>query len=85
VNDANPDRAGARRALRELVVRLLATAEDDVVMITELQCIEPGCPPIETVIAVLGTGPRHQMKIHRPILEITEADLIAAIADPHRH
>jgi hypothetical protein len=31
--------------------------EEATVMVTELECREPGCPPIETVIAVLeGPG-----------------------------
>lgn len=28
--------------------------EETSLMVTELRCSEPGCPPVETVIAVLG-------------------------------
>ena len=79
------DRANARRRLKELAARVLAVADDEVVMVTELACIEPGCPPIETVIAVLGTGPARQLKIHKPIVEIDEADLTEAASSPHCH
>ena len=27
------------------------------VLVTELRCGEPGCPPLETVIAILSPGP----------------------------
>jgi hypothetical protein len=38
-------------------VRLWALSDDTTVMVTELECREPGCPPIETVVAVLeGPG-----------------------------
>ena len=54
-------------------------------LVTELQCSEPGCPPIETVIALLRPGKRtEQFKIHRPIAEITQAEVTAALThDPN--
>jgi len=79
------DRRAASRALKQLAHELLALDDDDVVMVTELQCTEPGCPPIETVIAVLRVGARRQIKIHKPLVEVTEADVRAAIAGEHRH
>jgi hypothetical protein len=46
------------------------------VMVTELRCSEPGCPPLETVIAILeGPGHRRQAKVHCPVAEITEQDV----------
>ncbi|NJM64762.1 MAG: hypothetical protein HC772_00310 [Leptolyngbyaceae cyanobacterium CRU_2_3] len=47
------------------------------VSISQLQCKEPGCPPIETAIAVL-TQPAQQFKVHKTIDEIEQADLIQA-------
>lgn len=44
------------------------------ISINQLQCHEPNCPPIETVIAVMTTPPK-QYKIHRSISLITEADI----------
>lgn len=79
------DRAAARRQLKDLATRLLDVAEGEVVMVTELACLEPGCPPVETVLAVLGTRPARQLKIHKAIPDVTEADVIAALASNHRH
>lgn len=46
------------------------------IMVTELQCAEEGCPPVETVIAVLDSpGNPRQFKIHKPIAEVTEQDV----------
>ena len=44
------------------------------ISINQLQCHEPDCPPVETVIAVM-TSPPQQYKIHKPISEITEIDI----------
>jgi len=55
-------------------------AEDAVVMVTELRCTEEGCPPLETVIAVLdGPGSKRQYKLHKSVADVTRED-IAAIA-----
>ncbi len=44
------------------------------ISINQLQCHEPDCPPMETVIAVM-TSPPQQYKIHKSIAEITEIDI----------
>ncbi|MDQ3366312.1 MAG: hypothetical protein M3680_12880 [Myxococcota bacterium] len=80
-----PDRRAATRALKQLAYELLTLADDEVVMVTELHCTEPGCPPTETIIAVLRIGARQQLKIHKPLIEVTRADVIAAIAGSHVH
>jgi hypothetical protein len=48
------------------------------ILVSELACSEPGCPPIETVIAILR-GPNDHVKytIHRPSAEITQTDVLA--------
>jgi hypothetical protein len=83
---------GKRRADAAAVgrVRLWAEASlpaDDaaIVLVTELACHEPGCPPVETVIAVLGgTSPR-TWKIPLAAADLTAADVAAALArEPDR-
>jgi hypothetical protein len=60
--------------------------DEAIVMVSELQCHEPDCPPIETVIAVMETGKEKQMfKIHKAIDELTEAEVTEAIKNGHRH
>ncbi len=49
------------------------------VLVTELVCALPGCPPLETVIA-FWTGNsndvlRHHYKVFKPVQQVTEADL----------
>ncbi|MGK7895793.1 MAG: hypothetical protein AB4372_19810 [Xenococcus sp. (in: cyanobacteria)] len=52
----------------------LAIATEISISISQLQCHEPDCPPLETVIAVM-TNPPRQYKIHKSASEITEEDI----------
>jgi nitrate reductase delta subunit len=49
---------------------------DTTIMVNELECRVPGCPPVETVI-VFWTAPdkRHHWKVFKPVAEVTEDDL----------
>jgi hypothetical protein len=75
-------RSAAIRSLKAAARTLFGAAEDDAVVVNELSCTEPGCPPIETVVALLraGSQPR-QVKVHKPAVEVTEDDLRAAIQE----
>jgi hypothetical protein len=44
------------------------------ISISQLQCAEPGCPPLETVIAIMTT-PVRQYKIHKSVAEIEQIDI----------
>lgn len=93
MSDQSP--AGPSRQLPGLGVRRSATAsarvrgwatdilgDDRSVMVTELACSEPGCPPLETVIGMLIAGDQRQYKIHKPLDEVTADDVRLAVPDP---
>jgi hypothetical protein len=74
-------RTAAIRRLKQRSRVLFHAGEDDAVVVSELACTEPECPPIETVIALLRAGHKpHQIKVHKPAVEVTEDDLRAALA-----
>lgn len=63
-------------------------SDDTTIMVTELECREPGCPPIETVIAVLeGPGLTKQYKIHKTTDGVGRHDieLLANESGSHHH
>jgi len=66
--------------VKQWVVAALALPESATVMVTELACTEPGCPPLETVIAVLdsadGKGRRRQHTFHKALTNVSWADVI---------
>jgi len=47
-----------------------------VVVVAEMECQTPGCPPIETGIAFWGPdGTRYRLKIFKPEAQVTPDDL----------
>ena len=52
---------------------------DTSVMVAEMACALPGCPPLETVIAFWsGSGEavlRHHYKVFKPVQQVTADDL----------
>jgi len=74
---SNPEQA---LQIQARVRRVLSLDEHVTVMVSELRCSEPGCPPLETVIAILdGPGRRRQSRFHKSIAEITTEDIASAI------
>lgn len=59
--------------------------DETTLMVTELECREPGCPPVETVIAVLdGPGRTRRFKVHKAAGEMDRQDVEAlAKGDGH--
>jgi hypothetical protein len=80
--------AARAAAIKGWMLEALRLPADTPLMVTELRCSEEGCPPLETVIAVLDTpGSPRQFKLHKPLAEVTAAD-VRALADgrhPHHH
>lgn len=73
---SSPERAARVRTLKEWTREALNLPEDAVILATELRCTEPGCPPLETVIAVMRVGDdRQQFKIHKPIDDVVYEDI----------
>lgn len=66
--------------IKEWTYQNLAIASEISISISQLQCHEPDCPPIETVIAIM-TNPPKQYKIHKSASQITEED-IKQISEP---
>jgi hypothetical protein len=49
---------------------------DTVVLVAQLACSLPGCPPLETVVVFwTAAGVRHRFKIFKTVNEITAEDL----------
>jgi len=73
----------ARLRVKAWTLEALGLGQDAVVSVTELTCAEPGCPPVETVLAVFDpSGPTRLGRIHKATRDLTEADVIAAFAGP---
>mmetsp|Transcript_39199 Transcript_39199/g.54424 ORF Transcript_39199/g.54424 Transcript_39199/m.54424 type:complete len:95 (-) Transcript_39199:130-414(-) len=47
-----------------------------VVMVTELQCTDAGCPPFDTVMALLKDGSDDKRILHCSMAEVTRENVI---------
>ena len=65
--------------LKQWVESALALPDSATVMVTELACTEPGCPPLETVIAILehdgAESRRRQHTFHKALGDVSQADV----------
>ncbi len=52
-----------------------ALGDDETVMVSEIACTVPGCPPIETHIVFWTAAGRHHYKIFKPLAEVAADDL----------
>jgi len=76
--------SGKSRVIKGWVAEFLPLGPETSILVSELQCSEPGCPPIETVIALLeGKGAPRQFKVHRPMAEVSREDVIRALRAEH--
>lgn len=72
----NPAQIAAFETIEGWVRARFGLAEPDAVLVTEIMCRLPGCPPLETVIAFWnGAGTRHHIKVFKKAVEVIEDDL----------
>jgi hypothetical protein len=56
-------------------VRARFSLGEEAILVAEVACAVPGCPPIETVIAFWDDERRHHFKVFKPVTEVIEDDL----------
>jgi len=71
----------ARERVREWVLEAFGLPEDAFVLVTQLACSEPGCPPLETAIALDRADGVTMRTIHKATAEISREDILA-LAQP---
>jgi hypothetical protein len=47
---SSPERTAKVRLIKDWARESLQLADEVIILVTELRCIEPGCPPLETVV-----------------------------------
>lgn len=74
----NPD-PSLVRSIKEWAREVMDLEADAVLAVSELRCMEEGCPEVETVIGVPGSG-RPPVKVSKPMVDVARDDIVAAIA-----
>jgi hypothetical protein len=70
-----PGRADASARIRGWVRRRFTLTDETTILVAEIACAIPGCPPLETVVVFWTGAGRHHFKVFKPVSEIAEDDL----------
>ena len=72
----SPEQVAALERVREWTRARFKLPEEGAVMVAELACSQPGCPPLETVVAFwTDADKRHQFKVFKRVEEVVADDL----------
>ena len=69
-------------AIKRWTREALGLASDDVVTVSEVACVDPGCPLVETVIGVFGAGAARRWRLTRPRAAVTKMMITQTLATP---
>ena len=50
--------------------------DDETIMVSELPCSDPGCPPVETHVVFWTQAGRQHFKVFKPLAEVAADDLL---------
>ena len=64
--------------VKDWLYEILQIDRHTIISLSQLQCQDSGCPPIQTAIAIM-TIPHRVIRIHKAIPDITYADVVQAI------
>jgi hypothetical protein len=71
----SPEHRHALNRVREWTRLRFALREETTILVSELACALPGCPPLETIIAFWDNEQRYHFKVFKPVAEIASEDL----------
>jgi nitrate reductase delta subunit len=71
-----PQQAAAADRIKVWTRERFRLPNDAAILVSEVACGLPGCPPLETVIAFwTGKDTRHHFKVFKPMADVIEDDL----------
>jgi hypothetical protein len=76
----DPAEAAARERIRSWVEAALGSEPPLTLTISEIDCADPTCPGLETIILVMRAGEATQaVKLRKPMIEASEQDVREAV------
>jgi len=69
------ERTAAADRVRDWTRERFMLSADATVMVSEVTCAVPGCPPLETVVVFWTDLGRHHFKVFKPLAQVGEDDL----------
>jgi hypothetical protein len=79
----NSDQAAALERVKAWTRARFGLCDDATILVSEVACALPGCPPLHTVIAFWSEeAKRHQLKLFKPVTQVIPDDLPPAWMKP---
>ena len=71
----SPEHGAALARVREWTRARFNLPDEAAILVAEVACMLPGCPPLETVVAFWADERRHHFKIFKPVADVVYDDL----------
>jgi hypothetical protein len=69
-----PEHQEAPARVREWTRARFTLAAEDAILVSEIACKVPGCPPLETVVVFWIGETRHHLKFFKPVRDVVIED-----------
>jgi hypothetical protein len=73
--EKNAEQAQALERVREWVRERFKLSSEAAILVSEVACNLPGCPPLETVVAFWENEQRHHFKLFKKVEEVSYDNL----------
>ena len=80
----SPDRSAEQERVRTWAREHFNLGDEETIMVSELPCSDPGCPPVETHLVFWTQAGRQQFKVFKPLAEVVADDMLG-LASVRRH
>ncbi|MEA2903628.1 MAG: hypothetical protein QOI12_1015 [Alphaproteobacteria bacterium] len=72
----SPQHVAALDRVRAWTRERFELPDDAAILVSQVSCMMPGCPPLETVVAFwTDVDRRHQFKLFKPVMDVAPDDL----------
>ena len=61
--------------MREWTRARFKLGDDAAILVSQVSCRLPGCPPVETMVVFWTDEKRHQFKLFKPVADVVADDL----------
>ena len=72
----SPAHSAEQERVRTWTQERFKLADDETIMVSELPCSDPGCPPVETHVVFWTPAGRQHFKVFKPLAEVAADDLL---------
>ena len=73
-SEKSPERLAAAAQVKQWTRERFGLAPDAVISVSQIDCVVPGCPPVETVVMFWSAGQHYHFKVFKPLARVGPQD-----------